>query len=217
MRKQPRTLRDVALISKDRHDGAGGRRLALAAKERKHSVSYGTIDSIFAGTYTRKPSTKTPKGLAYLADILEAQVFEIAGMQAPSVSVVERLPEGADELGPEERQLLIDIAPGLIRQSRWEQQLIVALRKAQESVHHERAQEEVTEPGTQETHPPAMSRAGVSPAEEVASDEGVEPVAPRPEEHPLAASKELFEGRALREQPDEATESSQDTEDWGNV
>lgn len=213
MTKQPRTLRDVALIAKDRHDGAGGRKLALVAKERKHSVSYGTIDSILAGTYTRKPSIKTLKALAYLADIPEAQVFEIAGMRAPSVSVAEQLPEGVDELGPDERQMLIDIARGLIRQTRREQKLIVALRQAQESGPDGRTEEEVTEPGTQEPYPPAMSRAGVSPAHEDASAEGEVPAVPRPKnEHALAASDEPSEGRALREQQDEAAEGNQDTD-----
>lgn len=207
MTKQPRTLRDVALIAKDRHDGAGGRKLALVAKERKHSVSYGTIDSILAGTYTRKPSIKTLKALAYLADIPEAQVFEIAGMRAPSVSVAEQLPEGVDELGPDERQMLIDIARGLIRQTRREQKLIVALRQAQESGPDERTEEEVTEPRTQGTYPPAMSRAGVSPA---AAD--TEP--PKPDEYKLAADDTPSEGRARRDIQDTEAEASQDDGDW---
>lgn len=214
MTKQPRTLRDVALIAKDRHDGAGGRKLALVAKERKHSVSYGTIDSILAGTYTRKPSIKTLKALAYLADIPEAQVFEIAGMRAPSVSVAEQLPEGVDELGPDERQMLIEIARGLIRQTRREQKLIVALRQAQESGHDERTEEDVTEPRTQGTYPSAISRAGVSPAHVDASAEGEVPAVPRPDEYALAASDEPSEGRALREQQDAAAEGSQDTDHW---
>lgn len=215
MTKQPRTLRDVALIAKDRHDGAGGRKLALVAKERKHSVSYGTIDSILAGTYTRKPSIKTLKALAYLADIPEAQVFEIAGMRAPSVSVAEQLPEGVDELGPDERQMLIEIARGLIRQTRREQKLIVALRQAQESGHDERTEEEVTEPRTQGTYPSAMSRAGVSPAHVDASAEGEVPAVPRPkDEYALAASDEPSEGRALREQQDADAEDNQTPDDW---
>ena len=223
MTKQPRTLRDVALIAKDRHDGAGGRKLALVAKERKHSVSYGTIDSILAGTYTRKPSIKTLKALAYLADIPEAQVFEIAGMRAPSVSVAEQLPEGVDELGPEERQLLIDIARGLIRQTRREQKLLVALRQAQESVHDERdAEDYEQEPrtearGQEPTQPTPMSRAGVSPAHEDASAEGVERNVPMPDEYALAASDEASEGRALREQQDDAAEGSQDPSEWDGV
>lgn len=46
-----------------------------------------------------------------------------------------------------------------------------------------------------------------------ASAEGVEQDTPRPDEYALAASDEASEVRALREQQDEAAESSQDSDD----
>lgn len=80
----------------------------------------------------------------------ERQVLGIAGMRAPSNGLAEQLPEGVDELGPEERQMLIDMARGLIRQARWEQKLVVALREATERLSHERDTEDhEQEPGTE--------------------------------------------------------------------
>lgn len=79
-----------------------------------------------------------------------------------------------------------------------------------ESGPDERTEEEVTEPGTQEPYPSAMSRAGVSPAHVDASAEGEVPAVPRPKnEYALAASDEPSEGRVLREQQDADAESSQ--------
>lgn len=71
----------------------------------------------------------------------------------------------------------------------------------------ERTEEEVTEPRTQGTHPPAMSRAGVSPAAE-----DTEP--PRPDEYALAASDEPSEGRERRYIQDTEAEASQDDGEW---
>lgn len=86
-----------------------------------------------------------------------------------------------------------------------------------ESGPDERTEEEVTEPRTQESYPPAMSRAGVSPVHVDASAEGEEPAVPRPNnEYALAASDEPSEGRALREQQDAAAEASQDADDWSD-
>lgn len=79
----------------------------------------------------------------------------------------------------------------------------------------ERTEEEVTEPGTQESYPSAMSRAGVSPAHVDASAEGEVPAVPRPkDEYALAASDEPSEGRALREQQDADAENNQTPDDW---
>ncbi|PBB08443.1 hypothetical protein CKW39_08760 [Kocuria sp. WRN011] len=100
-----------------------------------------------------------------------------------------------------------------------------------------RTEEEVTEPGTQESYPPAMSRAGVSPAYDPdqhrlygtkteatetareivqAEQPGVTavPAAPRPDEYALAASDEPSEGRARRSIQDTEAEASQDDGDW---
>ena len=111
----------------------------------------------------------------------------------------------------------------MIRQTRREQKLLVALRQAQESVHDERdaedhKQEPRTETRSQEpTQPTPITRAGMSPAREAASAEGVEQDVPRPDEYALAANDELSEGRALRQQQDKAAEGSQDSDDWGNA
>jgi len=221
MTKQPRTLRDVALAAKARHDGAGGRGLAKVAGKHGHTISYGTIDSILAGTYTRKPSVKTLRALAYLSDLPERQVLGIAGMRAPSNGLAEQLPEGVDELGPEERQMLIDMARGLIRQARREQKLVVALREATERLSHERDTEDhEQEPGTeaggaQSTQQTPITRAGVSSAAEPAS--AGRHLAPVSNEAALAADDAPSEGRARRAAQDEAGEAGQDDGHWGDL
>lgn len=89
--------------------------------------------------------------------------------------------------------------------------LLGAMNATEKGQNDERTEEEVTEPRTQGTYPPAMSRAGVSPAHVDASAEGEVPAVPRPkDEYALAASDEPSEGRALREQQDEAAEGSQE-------
>ena len=213
MTKQPRTLRDVALAAKARHDGAGGRGLAKVASKHGHTISYGTIDSILAGTYTRKPSVKTLRALAYLSDLPEQQVLEIAGMRAPSNALAEQLPEGVDELGPEERQMLIDMARGLIRQARREQKLVVALRDATERLSHEYdTEDQEQEPraeagGAQPTQPSPMNRAGVSPAEDgLAARRRTRP-APADHELAVAADDSPSVGRSMREAQDDAAEA----------
>ena len=213
MTKQPRTLRDVALAAKARHDGAGGRGLAKVAGKHGHTISYGTIDSILAGTYTRKPSVKTLRALAYLSDLPEQQVLEIAGMRAPSNALAEQLPEGVDELGPEERQMLIDMARGLIRQARREQKLVVALRDATERLSHEHdTEDQEQEPraeagGAQPTQPSPMNRAGASPAEDdLAARRRTRP-APADHELAVAADDSPSVGRSMREAQDDAAEA----------
>lgn len=63
--------------------------------------------------------------------------------------------------------------------------------------------------GQEPTQPTPITRAGVSPAHEAASAEGVGQDVPRPDEYALAANDELSEGRALREQQDNAAEEPQ--------
>lgn len=220
MTKQPRTLRDVALAAKARHDGAGGRGLAKVACKHGHTISYGTIDSILAGTYTRKPSVKTLRALAYLSDLPEQQVLEIAGMRAPSNALAEQLPEGVDELGPDERQMLIDMARGLIRQARREQKLVVALRDATERLSHEydtedQEQEPRTEAGgAQPTQPSPMNQAGVSPAEDdLAARRRTRP-APADRELAVAADDSPSVGRSMREAQDDAAEAPDAGGEW---
>lgn len=115
--------------------------------------------------------------------------------------------------------------------------LLGAMGTTEKGHHDERTQEEVTKPRTQGTHPPAMSRAGVSPAydpdqhrlygtrgeateaarrivQTEQPERAAEPMAPRPDEYALAASDEPSEGRARRSIQDNEAEASQDDGDW---
>lgn len=94
--------------------------------------------------------------------------------------------------------------------------------------------------GQKPTQPTPMTRAGVSPAydpnqhrfygtkaeatraarQQVQAKQPEDPrvsAVPRPDEYAMAASDDPSEGRALREQQDEAVESSQDSDDWGDA
>ncbi|WHF23229.1 hypothetical protein QJS66_02285 [Kocuria rhizophila] len=79
---------------------SGGRGLAKVATKHGHTISYGTDDSILAGTYTRKPSVDAPRpGLPRRParagrprDRRHARTQHRAGGAAA---------QGVDELGPE--------------------------------------------------------------------------------------------------------------------
>ena len=95
--------------------------------------------------------------------------------------------------------------------------ILHVIRAATEGANHDERdaedhkQEPRTEARSQEpTQPTPITRAGVSPAHEAASVEGVEQNVPMPDEYALAANDEPSEGRLLREQQDAAAEGSQD-------
>lgn len=60
----------------------------------------------------------------------------------------------------------------------------------------------------------SLAQIGPRPAPQAANAEGVEPVVPQPDEYAVSVSDEPSEGRALREQQDEAAKGSQDSNDW---
>ncbi|MEX3600529.1 hypothetical protein [Kocuria carniphila] len=98
--------------------------------------------------------------------------------------------------------------------------LLGAMNTTEKGQHDERdAEDHEQEPrtearGQEPTQPTPITRAGVSPAHEAASAEGVEQDVPRPDEYALAASDELSEGRALRQQQDVDAEGNQSADDW---
>lgn len=184
----------------ERHQ-LSGRGIAKKAQDAGYSMTHTVFNQVLNGRYKSQITDEKIRAFAWLAGVTEATAFTAAGRPAPGPPLADELPDGVDNLSPRARKAVIEL-------------LRVLVAAEQGSNHDERTEEEVTEPRTQESYPPAMSRAGVSPAHVDASAEGEVPAVPRPKnEYALAASDEPSEGRAMREQQDKAAEGSQD--EWG--
>lgn len=181
-----------------------GRAIAKKEQEVGYSMKHTVFNQVLNGRYKSQIIDKKIRAFVCLAGVTEETVFIAAGRPAPGPPLANELPDGVDNLSPKARKAVIEMLG-----------VLIAAEKG--SDHDERTQEEVTKPGTQGTHSPAMSRAGVSPAHVDASAEGEEQAVPRPkDEYALAASDEPSEGRAMREQQDHAAEGSQDAGDWSD-
>lgn len=188
----------------ERHQ-LSGRAIAKKAQDAGYSMTHTVFNQVLNGRYKSQITDEKIRAFAWLAGVTEATAFTAAGRPVPGPPLADELPDGVDNLSPRARKAVIEM-------------LRVLVAAEQGSNHDGRTDEEVTEPRTQESYPPAMSRAGVSPAHVDASAEGEVPAVPRPKnEYALAASDEPSEGRALREQQDETAESSQDPGDWNGA
>ncbi|MGX5360050.1 hypothetical protein [Kocuria sp. KH4] len=132
MTNQPLTLRDIAQAASDRHNGARGRELDRIAKSRGLTLSYTTVDKILNGIYTSRPKRSTLDALAQLAGIPQEKAYEAAGMPLPQTRLQDQLPPDIDELRPDQRKMLIDLARGLLQQNRREQELLRRLAQLEE-------------------------------------------------------------------------------------
>lgn len=193
------------------HEEPRDQRLQTLITIRKGDRSYERLSRDCGGKPTRNaiqkivktemrafPDKETIQGLCRG---LPATIEEVLNASAISMGLIDRAKEsdglvlnGAGRLPARTQSVLVALSDEL-------QRVHIQPTQDKEGQRDEHTEEEVTEPGTQEPHPPAMSRAGVSPAL-------------RPYEFDLAASDEPSEGRAMREQQDDAAESNQDTEDW---
>lgn len=178
------------------HHQLSGRAIAKKAQNAGYSMTHTVFNQVLNGRYKSQITDEKIRAFARLAGVTEATAFTAAGRPTPGPPLADELPEGVDNLSPKARKAVIEML-----------RVLVAAEKG--SDHDERTQEEVTKPGTQGTHSPAMSRAGVTPASEDARAEGGVPAVPVPDEWALAASDEPSEGRALREQQDTAAEGPQ--------
>lgn len=107
--KGTRTLRDIAQLASDRHDGVRGRALDREAKRLGLRLSYTTVDKILAGTYRSQPGPETLDALAALAGVDRAEVYEAAGVPLPMSSFAEQLPPDADLLTARQRDSVLAV------------------------------------------------------------------------------------------------------------
>lgn len=199
------------------HEEPRDQRLQTLITTRKGDRSYERLSRDCGGKPTRNaiqkivktemrafPDKETIQGLCRG---LPATIEEVLNASAISMGLIDRAKEsdglvlnGAGRLPARTRGILVALSDEL-------QRVHTQPTQDKEGQHDECTEEEVTEPRTQGTYPPAMSRAGVSPA---AAD--TEP--PRPDEYALAASDEPSEGRERRYIQDTEAEASQDDGEW---
>lgn len=106
------TLREVARDVLAAHGGSG-RDLDRKARARGLTISYTTINSMAAGTYTSKrPSDPTLKALAEMSPTYSLEdVYRAAERPVPRVDLASRLPLDANALTPEQENAVLARAP----------------------------------------------------------------------------------------------------------
>jgi len=126
---QHESLRDIALIAQERHDGVGGREMARIAEKAGKVISFTTFDRIANGTYRSRPQSKTLDALAYLAGVPEERVYNAAGRTYHATKFVDELPDEIDELTSDQREALIRAARAFLKQNDEIKRLENELRK----------------------------------------------------------------------------------------
>lgn len=115
---QNESLRDIAQLAQQRHDGAGGRAMQRLADRAGLVMSPTTFDRIAAGIYRSKPQEKTLQALAYLAGISEQRVYKAAGRPYVAAKFADQLPPDIDQLNEDQREALIYVARAFLKTNR---------------------------------------------------------------------------------------------------
>jgi len=123
MDSTPKTLKEIAQAASDNNGGARGRQLGRIAERSGLTLSYTTVDKILAGTYTSRPSRKTLEALAKLSGVPVADVYRAAKEELPQARLADQLPPDVDNLTPEQRKVIIDIARVFLKENRTIHQL----------------------------------------------------------------------------------------------
>ena len=124
---RPKTLKEIAQAASDNNGGARGRQLGRIAEKAGLTLSYTTVDKILAGTYTSRPGKKTLEALAQLSGEPLAIVYEAAQQELPQARLADQLPPEVDNLTPEQRKVIIDIARVFVKENRLIHQLETSL------------------------------------------------------------------------------------------
>lgn len=103
------TLRRIAELASERHDGAKGRALGRIAEQRGLDLSYTTVDKILTGKYRSTPKPATLDALALLAGVEREDVYRAAGVPMPMAPFAEQLPPDADLLTPLQRDAVLAV------------------------------------------------------------------------------------------------------------
>ena len=107
------SLRDLAQAVVDQQQ-LSSRQIAEKAKRAGRRLSYTTLNHMLAGTYKSVPSGDTLRTLAWLAGVSEEVAFTAAGQPVPGPPLADELPDGADNLSPKSRRVIIDMLRVLI-------------------------------------------------------------------------------------------------------
>ena len=114
----PQSLADLVEVAARRHGTpsrpASGLQLSEAAKKKGFKLTYTTVNHIKAGTYRYTPKPETIRALAWLADVTETVAFTAAGQPVPGPPLADELPDGADNLSPKSRRVVIEMLRVLI-------------------------------------------------------------------------------------------------------
>lgn len=110
----PLTLKELLEQARARHGDASGRRLAEIAQANGHEIDRTQINAILGDTYMHRPRRKLLDAIAFLAAKPRDLVFAAAGEPRPRGDFREEIPEDADVLRPEYRQIVISLIKALI-------------------------------------------------------------------------------------------------------
>lgn len=117
MTTAPTALRDVAQAVLDAH-GVSGRRLEELARKKGQRISYTTINSMAAGTYTSTPTDVTLDALVSLSGLPVEEVYVAAARPMPRRRLSERLPLDADSRTVEQEEAVLAVVREFARASR---------------------------------------------------------------------------------------------------
>lgn len=110
---EPQTLRELAqaVVSTQQ---MSSRQIAMKAQRADRKLTATTLNHMLAGTYKFQPTADTLRTLAWLAGVSEEVAFTAAGQPVPGPPLADELPDGADNLSPKSRRVIIDMLRVLI-------------------------------------------------------------------------------------------------------
>ena len=109
----PQSLKELAQAAID-HQGMSARQIALKVGRQGKKLTYTTLNQMRSGTYKSVPRAETIRTLAWLAGVSEEVAFTAAGQPVPGPPLADELPDGADNLSPKSRRVIIDMLRVLI-------------------------------------------------------------------------------------------------------
>lgn len=130
MTNDPQTLQEVAQTAADLHEGSAGRYMEELARRAGLNLSRTTFDKMLRGNYRSRPSRETVRALAYVAQLPEVLVAEVAGLPRLGGDLAEQLPPGHETLTAEQQSAVIAV----VRQYVKANQALADARRATEEV-----------------------------------------------------------------------------------
>lgn len=133
---QPKTLRDIALIAKDKHDGASGYQMERIAEDGGYRITFTTFNKIVAGTYVSRATRKTLEALAHLSGVPLERVYEVANQRHVADRFADQLPPDVDLLTEDQRNAVITVTRAFLKANRELEGLHSEIEKQDDNVVH---------------------------------------------------------------------------------